>query len=251
MTVAARGHVQLGPVASLSRARSSPAGPDARRPNRAEAQVSEDVLSRAQTWDEVFARTSAGERSWDGADLSWSTDLLDRADPGHRSVVDIGCGESALIEALIASRWQEITLLDVSAVALARVAQRLDAAGLATARVELVAADLLDWQPERTFTAWHDRAVLHFLTDPADRAAYVRLAGRAVVPGGALVLGGFAVDGPEKCSGQPVARRSPEALAAEFAADFTCEDAWTRVHITPWEAEQWFTWVLLRRQARD
>ena len=245
--------------------------------------MNDATAGRAATWDAVFEGSVAGQRSWDGAALSWSRDLLDRADSKRGSVVDVGCGESVLVDALIDDGWGEITLLDVSAVALERVRARLatlpsgqppsgqppsvqppssrlddegrpELSGTSTRqgapKVEFIASDVLDWRPSRTFTAWHDRAVLHFLTEPAERSAYVALSARALAPGGGLVLGGFAPDGPEKCSGLPVARRAADELAAEFAEHFDLEESWRHVHSTPWGAEQSFTWVLMRRHSR-
>ena len=190
--------------------------------------------------------------------LSWSRDLLDRADPDRTSVVDVGCGESVMVDALLIDGWQRITLLDISAVALDRVRSRLGSEVADTgsgaslhsggSRLTFTACDVLAWQPVETYSAWHDRAVLHFLTDDAERKSYVALASRAVRSGGGLVLGGFAPDGPDTCSGLPVARRSPAQLADEFGADFRLEESWRHVHATPWGAEQVFTWVLLRRR---
>ena len=228
-------------------------GPRASLGEAGEVTVSLTPADRAATWNAVFERTVAGHRSWDGAVLAWSRELLERADPDRASVVDVGSGESVLVDSLIADGWQRITLLDVSAVALARVKDRLAlverADGVRQVRnaVDFVVSDVLAWQPVDVYTAWFDRAVLHFLTDPADREAYVAVASRALRPGAGLVLGGFAPDGPETCSGLPVARRTAEELAAEFAPHFTLEESWRHVHATPSGAEQVFTWVLLRR----
>ncbi|MGB8650595.1 MAG: hypothetical protein WCD35_08025, partial [Mycobacteriales bacterium] len=99
----------------------------------------------------------------------------------------------------------------------------------------------------RRYDVWHDRAVLHFLVEPADRARYVATATRAVAAGGALVLGTFAVDGPTQCSGLPTARYDAAALAAVFAPGFTLTHAEREEHVTPGGAVQPFTWVVLTR----
>ncbi|HTL24226.1 MAG TPA: hypothetical protein VL281_09375, partial [Mycobacteriales bacterium] len=97
------------------------------------------------------------------------------------------------------------------------------------------------------YRVWHDRAVLHFLVTPEQRAQYLRVAARAVAPGGALVVGVFADDGPEQCSGLPTARYDAAALASVFDPAFVLEHAEREEHVTPWGAVQPFTWVVLRR----
>ncbi len=87
--------------------------------------------------------------------------------------------------------------------------------------MSFVTEDLLSWQPQRTYDAWHDRAVFHFLVEAADRERYVALAAESVAPGGALVLGTFAADGPTRCSGLPTARYDPNELAGLFSRGFS------------------------------
>lgn len=135
-------------------------------------------------------------------------------------------------------------MLDVSAEALEVVRGRL------TGReVSYVVTDLLVWRPDRAYALWHDRAVLHFLTDPEDRERYVAVAASAVAPGGAAVLGIFAEDGPTECSGRPTARYAPDRLAALFEPAFALEHSEREEHVTPTGAVQQSTWALLRRRA--
>ena len=159
-------------------------------------------------------------------------------------MVDVGAGASLLVDALLAAEWSDVTLLDVSREALALVKARVGAADTA---VSFVVADLLDWRPERQYDAWHDRAVFHFLTDPADRARYVDTMTKAVRRGGAAVLSTFADDGPASCSGLSTARYDAPALADTFGAAFTMERTEREEHVTPAGRIQPFTWVVLRR----
>jgi hypothetical protein len=133
---------------------------------------------------------------------------------------------------------------DVSEEALAALRRRLPDAP----DVRCVVADVTTWEPDRTWEAWHDRAVFHFLVDPADRSAYAATAARAVAPGGIAVLGTFAPDGPERCSGLPTARYDADALAAELGDRFQLERSEREEHVTPSGAVQPFTWVVLRRR---
>jgi hypothetical protein len=115
------------------------------------------------------------------------------------------------------------------------------------AGVHFVVADLLAWTPTRQYDVWHDRALFHFLTDAATRAAYLRAAAGAVRSDGALVLGTFADDGPGTCSGLPTSRYTPESLAAQFAELFIEEHREREEHVTPSGNVQPFTWMVLRR----
>jgi trans-aconitate methyltransferase len=143
-----------------------------------------------------------------------------------------------------------VTVLDAARHAVDRARARLIAAGqtAAAATVTWEITDVLTWRPARAYRLWHDRAVFQFLTDPADQTTYRTLAASAVEPGGFLVVGTFAADGPTHCSGLPVMRYGPTELAAEFAPDFAPRTADHEHHHTPWGAVQIFTWLVLQRQ---
>jgi trans-aconitate methyltransferase len=192
----------------------------------------------ARHWDAVYGTKGADEVSWFQRRPEVSLRLLGALPVG--SVVDVGAGASVLADHLVAAGW-DVTLLDVSGAALAVVRSRLGDA------VRYVMSDLLDWQPERVFDAWHDRAVFHFLTDVADRVRYIERATQAVRPGGALVLGVFATDGPEQCSGLPTTRWSATQVAEAFGSGWVLEHAEREEHTTPGGGVQPFTWVVLRR----
>lgn len=198
-------------------------------------------MSTSEHWNAVYGTKSAHEVSWFQADPATPLRLLAAHAPVPASVVDVGTGASLLADRLMDGGWRDVTVLDVSEEALAVVRGRLGG------RVTAVVADVLRWSPERTFDAWHDRAVFHFLVDPADRDRYVAVAQAAVARDGVLVVGTFAADGPEQCSGLPTARYDAEELAALFRG-FVLEHAEREEHVTPWGATQPFTWVVLRRR---
>ena len=198
-------------------------------------------------WDEVYRTRPADQVSWHQPSATTSLRLLAPVlGPGAatRSVVDVGAGASVLVDGLLDAGCRDVTLVDVSDEGLSVTRRRLGA----REGVAYVVADVRTWRPGRTFDAWHDRAVFHFLTDPADQAAYVATAATTVVPGGVLVLGSFAEDGPEACSGLPTARHSVTALGELFADWFEPEAGERERHVTPWGAEQSFSWVRLRRR---
>ena len=135
-------------------------------------------------------------------------------------------------------------MLDISLHAIDRARERL---GADATRVRWLCTDLLAPQPLGPVDLWHDRAVFHFLTEPADRARYVDAAARAVVPGGHAIVATFDLIGPERCSGLPVQRWDAHTLAAVFAPAFAPVAAVQERHVTPWGKPQDFTYALLRR----
>jgi trans-aconitate methyltransferase len=198
------------------------------------------IESDAQHWDDVYDRVGADRVSWYQPDPTVSAELIGDSGP-VRSVVDVGGGASVLVDVLLDAGIEDVTVLDLSARALDVARQRLGSRGDAVRWVE---QDVRSWQPERRFDLWHDRAVFHFLTEPADRDAYRSVLREALEPRGRVVIGTFAADGPTHCSGLPVARYGPAELAAEFPGMRTVEQRRV-VHLTPGGATQPFTWLLL------
>jgi Thiopurine S-methyltransferase (TPMT) len=135
-------------------------------------------------------------------------------------------------------------VLDVSEVALSASRGRL---GASADKINWVASDVTTWKPSRYFDVWHDRAVLHFLTDAADRAAYVQRLHEAVRSGGTAIIGTFALDGPDKCSGLPVVRYDSTKLAKTLGGSFALVESRRHEHATPWGSTQQFQFSVFRR----
>jgi len=188
-----------------------------------------------------------------GDDVSWfqerpttSVRMLDRC--GIRveeSVVDVGGGGARLVDELLHRGHEDLTVLDVSAVALRRAARRLGPQR--ARRVVWTVSDVLAWSPTRLFSVWHDRAAVHFLVDDEQVSGYVARVHAALAPGGALVVATFAPDGPGRCSGLPVRRYHTDRLGELFGSDFDVVGTEREEHHTPWGAVQPFSWVALRR----
>lgn len=199
-------------------------------------------------WEKVYREKASDAVSWFRPHLDVSLALLARAGlDAHSRVIDVGGGASTLVDDLLARGVQAPTVLDLSARALDVARARLGEAG---ERVRWIAGDVASAAlPAAAYSHWHDRAVLHFL---ADAAAYARQAAHSVAPGGFAVIGGFAPDGPERCSGLPVTRRSAQDIAAALGGAFELLESRREVHRTPWDSEQRFEYALLRRvPARD
>ena len=204
-------------------------------------------MKREDHWQKVYQTRAADAVSWYRPHLGVSLELLETAGMSADSrLIDVGGGASTLVDDLVSRGLKGITVLDVSEAALAVARQRL---GEHARNVRWLVADVLEAElPEDGFDLWHDRAVLHFLTDASDAARYAVVAARAVPIGGHAVIGGFAPDGPEKCSGLPVARRSATDIAAVLAPAFRLLTTRAERHITPAGAEQSFAYALLRRE---
>ena len=152
-------------------------------------------------------------------------------------MIDIGAGGSRLVDHLILQGLDCIAVLDVSSAALDRAKARL---GSNSDRVDWIEADITAEWSWKSADVWHDRAVFHFLTDATDRARYRAHLTRTLKPAGSAIIATFALDGPDKCSGLPVARYSPDTLAMELGADFTLVQFVSHKHRTPWGSDQSF-----------
>jgi SAM-dependent methyltransferase len=194
-------------------------------------------------WQDVYRRKPSDTVSWFRPHLDTSLALLSAAGLSADSrVIDVGGGASTLVDDLLDRGVGAITVLDLSDEALGVARARLGERGVRWLAGDLLAAQL----PEAGFDLWHDRAVLHFLTDPADATRYAAQAAQALRPGGHAVIGGFAPDGPERCSGLTVARRSAEDIAALMGPRFTLVDQRHEIHTTPGGSPQSFAWAVLR-----
>jgi SAM-dependent methyltransferase len=204
------------------------------------------MTSSPDHWNEIYQAQRPDQVSWFRPHLHASIELLLSAGLNARSrVIDIGGGASTLVDDLIDRGVEHVTVLDISAAALHVVRARL---GDRAARVRWIVSDVsaVDLEPE-SIDLWHDRAALHFLTDPQDVAAYVSVASRAIAVGGHAVIGGFASDGPEQCSRLPVVRRDPEQVAELFADRFRLTAARREMHSTPLGAAQSFAYAVLNK----
>lgn len=205
-------------------------------------------MERAAHWEQVYRTKQPDQVSWFQAEARLSRELIERMAPARDSrIIDIGGGASTLVDGLVASGYHAITVLDIAPAALALAQSRL---GAAADTVQWRADDVLRAEfPRHGYDVWHDRAVFHFLTDPADRARYVAQVRYAVRPGGTVIVATFAEDGPLRCSGLEVARYSPEALHAAFGAGFTVVERHRELHTTPSGATQAFTYCVCRTDA--
>lgn len=189
-------------------------------------------------WERVYSTKAAEQLSWFEPLPEVSLRLLAAAGMTTDScVLDVGGGESRLVDYLLEHGLECLAVLDVSSAALDQARTRL---GSAAAVPTWIAADVTSAWTLKPMDIWHDRAVFHFLVDVDGRARYREHLRAVVKPGGSAIIATFAADGPEKCSGLPVARYSPGTLAAEFAGILDLVESLHYAHTTPWGATQSF-----------
>ena len=196
-------------------------------------------------WEKIYTEKAPTAVSWYRQHLETSLKLIGRvaADPSS-SIIDVGGGESTLVDDLLARGYEDITVLDISHTAIDASRKRL---GDVSDRVHWLVADITqgDLPPSR-YDVWHDRAVFHFLTAPDDRVAYVRQVARAVKNGGHVIVSTFGPEGPTKCSGLAVVRYDAESLHREFGVHFRLLGSSKELHQTPFGTTQQFLYCYCR-----
>jgi len=196
-------------------------------------------------WEKIYSEKASDAVSWYRPHLETSLALIERASSDCcASVIDVGGGESTLVDDLLAHGYENITVLDISQTAIDANRNRL---GKASERVHWLVADITQVELEPSvYEVWHDRAVFHFLTSPSDRLACVRQVTRTVRPGGNVIISTFGPEGPTKCSRLEVVRYDAESLHQEFGARFRLLDSWKEMHRTPFGTVQQFLYCLCR-----
>ena len=198
-------------------------------------------------WDGVY-----GSRAFD--EVSWYQPLPERSlrhiedavANRDAAIIDAGGGASTLVDHLLDAGFNDVTVLDISGRALQQARHRL---GTRADAVNWIVADVRTFLPEREFSIWHDRAVLHFLIDADDRARYVDVLQRALLPGAMLVLSTFGPDGPLKCSGLQIRRYDIDMLMELLGSCFELQDHEFEDHETPAGAQQQFLYTRWVRKA--
>lgn len=203
-------------------------------------------MDRKRHWEQVYSSKASDAVSWFQEHADLSLGLIRGTGLGKdAAIIDVGGGASTLVDDLLAENYTALTVLDLSAVALAAARQRL---GARAGRVTWVEGDILQADfAAHSFDIWHDRAVFHFLTAADDRRAYVRQVMRCLRPGGHVIVATFAADGPDRCSGLPVVRYQPASLHAQFGEAFLLVEHQREVHRTPSGTAQQFIYCYCRK----
>jgi 2-polyprenyl-3-methyl-5-hydroxy-6-metoxy-1,4-benzoquinol methylase len=195
-------------------------------------------------WDTVYETKQPNEVSWTQDNPQPSLDFIHSLHlPKTARIIDVGGGDSKLVDHLLAEGFEDITVLDISAKALDKAKKRL---GSSAGLVKWVVGDITDFEPDTTFDVWHDRATFHFLTTPDQIEKYIDTATKAVT--GYLVIGTFSDKGPKKCSGLDVTQYSEEKIMQAFEKGFDKIRCITEDHTTPFSTKQNFLFCSFKRR---
>jgi 2-polyprenyl-3-methyl-5-hydroxy-6-metoxy-1,4-benzoquinol methylase len=196
-------------------------------------------------WEKIYGTKTPDGVSWYRPHLETSLALIEQAATNRSAaIIDVGGGQSTLVDDLLARGYGNVTVLDISQTAIDANKKRL---GAAAGRVHWLVADITMAElAPAAYDVWHDRAVFHFLTSEADRAAYVRQVARAVKPGGHVIVSTFGPEGPTKCSGLEVVRYDADSLHKEFGVRFRLLESSKELHQTPFGTVQQFLYCYCR-----
>ncbi|MFB6257375.1 MAG: trans-aconitate 2-methyltransferase [Flavobacteriales bacterium] len=194
-------------------------------------------------WEKIYKEKGPQEVSWTQEKPEGSLSFIhERALPQDAAIIDVGGGDSKLVDFLLNEGYTDLSVLDLSAKALEKAQERL---GETAQRVEWIVADATEFNPSRIYDFWHDRATFHFLTESALIQRYVQLVEQAVRK--YLLIGTFSDQGPEKCSGLPVEQYDEEKIERTFSKAFDLIKTWREIHITPKGEEQGFIFAAFQR----
>jgi SAM-dependent methyltransferase len=202
-------------------------------------------MTERNHWEAIYQRKGPDEVSWYRPHLDHSLRLIEKADLAATApILDVGGGASTLVDDLLERGHRNVTVLDLSANAIAFAKDRL---GPRAATVNWLIGDVTKLElPEHHFELWHDRAVFHFLTEEPARQKYVAAVRHALKPNGHIIVATFGLSAPDQCSGLPVARYSAEGIHEQFGNEFRKVGASTEIHHTPWGSEQEFVYCYCR-----
>ncbi len=197
-------------------------------------------------WDNVYKNKSQEDLSWHQKVPTQSLTLIAELDLfAHDKIIDIGGGESRLVDHLIDAEFKNITILDISSVALEKLKTRL---GEKAKNLKFITSDIIQFVPQEKYKLWHDRATFHFLTTKEDIEAYLKIASTAISPDGFLIVSTFSKTGPEKCSGLSISQYSEAELKQQFEKYFTNIRCFETEHHTPTGRTQNFIYCGFKRR---
>jgi SAM-dependent methyltransferase len=203
------------------------------------------MSSDASHWDAIFSARKAKDHSWYQPSPEASLTMLEQCGlTTDARIIDVGAGDSKLVDELLERGYRNISVLDISATALERTKRRLGSKG---DHLHWIVSDVLDYDPQERFDAWHDRAAFHFLLTEIEVRRYADLVTKAIRPGGCLVIGTFSLNGPKKCSGLDIRQYDSEQLSRVFGDSFILIQTFQETHITPVGVHQDFIFCRFQR----
>ena len=203
-------------------------------------------MERKEHWENVFSTKTEKEVSWHQQYPQTSVDFIKALHlPLEAKIIDIGGGDSYLMDALLDLGYTNLTLLDISAKAIERIKTRL---GEKASKVNFIVSDILDFKTMERYDFWHDRACFHFLTQANQIERYVKIVNEALANNGKLFMGAFSDNGPKKCSGLDITQYDKTKLKSVFKRDFELLDSFTEDHRTPFDTIQNFIFCSFKKK---
>lgn len=203
-------------------------------------------MDRKSHWENVYANRSPEEVGWFQLEPTLSIELITREELStDATIIDVGGGASTLGQRLFDTGYTNLSILDISAIALNHAQESF---GDSASKVQWIETDVTEFSSSSTYDVWHDRAVFHFLTEAEDRAKYVDVVNNALNVGGYLIIAAFAIDGPEKCSGIEIMQHNLDTLTQTFGDGYRLLEQRPEVHTTPDGEEQEFNYFRFIRE---
>lgn len=197
-------------------------------------------------WERVYQNRSLIESGWYQPIPESSLNLIAASNINKKSrIIDVGGGDSLLVDHLLSQGYQDITVLDISEKAIDKAKKRL---GTLAKKVSWICSDITEYQTNAPFDLWHDRACLHFLTQDSDLQLYKEKAIQSLSSGGSLILGTFSKTGPEKCSGLPIRQYDSSELNGLFSGKLEAIEIFETVHVTPSKATQNYVFCRFKKK---
>ena len=200
-------------------------------------------MKNKKHWEKIYETKTIDGVSWYEKTPHQSIKLIQKySDKNSDKIIDVGCGKGFLADNLLKLNYENITLVDISLNALEEVKERLNNESL-----NFIENDVLNLKLEQTFDIWHDRAVFHFITEKEGVEKYISLCNKYIEKGGKLIIGTFAEDGPLKCSGLEIKRYSINNLKELFKENFEFIEGFKKLHSTPFDSQQSFTFCVFKK----
>ena len=202
-------------------------------------------FNRKKHWENIYETKTLKEVSWFQPTPETSLDFIQKMNlPKDAAIIDIGGGDSFLVDHLLNLEFSNISILDISEKAIERAQKRF---GTKANLVKWIVSDITEFKPKEKYDFWHDRAAFHFLTNPKDMRKYVEIAEKSINQNGLLFIGTFSENGPKKCSGIEIKQYSEESLKAIFQNSFVPIESFTIDHKTPFDTIQNFLFYGFRK----
>ncbi|OHX68580.1 class I SAM-dependent methyltransferase [Flammeovirga pacifica] len=205
-----------------------------------------EVFDKKEHWENIYQNKAITEVSWYQKVPETSLDFIERSVlPKRSSIIDVGGGDSLLVDHLLKKGYTNLSVLDISSKALQRAQERL---GDASEQIQWIESDASQLEIDQKFDLWHDRAAFHFLTEDKDIENYKRVVSQYIKTDGILIIGTFSENGPKKCSGIPIKQYSVKKLAKVFEDNFELINTLKVDHTTPFDTVQNFSFCCLRKK---